>query len=871
MTAQSEPMVSTSIAVQYRCFTQHCRLILLALFAMVAAFAMPITATATTYYVAATGSDTNNGSSPTPFKTIQHAADLVQPGDIVLVGQGNYAGFILGWVAPTAGTAAAPITFKADPSAPVGTVVINARNNKTAVGIDAEPGCDYINVDGFTIVGGTGGIGHYPNRGSGVKMTGQFDQVTNCIVHDIDYGFGIFCDNATGVLFQGNTVYNISWGPAQSVGLGHGIYVSGNSTGAQVRSNLVHDNAYIGIHVNGEPDLVQNAVIENNIVYNNGQNALNCDGLQSSIVRNNLFYGYQNYGIVLYQIGASGPSNNNVIVNNTIVSAVAGAGAALRILNGATGNTVLNNILLGSDGNACRISSDSLPGLVSDYNVVSAKFQSEDTGATQTLAQWRTQTSHDTHSFTATAASLFVSVSGSDYHLSSTSPAIDAGTATDAPPTDLEVHNRPQGNGYDIGCYEFAGGAPPPVTLTSIALNPTSVTGGASSAGTVTLSGAAPSGGAVVSLSSSNTSAATVPGSITVAAGVTTAPFTVTTNTVSANTTVTITGTYQTVNKTATLTVNGPTAAVLSSVSVSPNSVTGGATSNGTVTLTTPAPTGGAVISLTSSASAAAVPATVTVASGATSVVFTVTTQAVTTTTTATITATYQSVSRTASLTILAPAPPPVGISVDRLVTTHQKSAGATIASPAFSTTGNSELLLAFLGSDGPASSKQTFSSVTGGGLTWRLRQRTNTQAGTSEIWQAVATGPLANITVTAKRGSGSYGGVITVVAFLGASTTVDGTTAGASAAKGAPTAMLTTTSSGSWVWGIGNDWDQAISRTVGVSQTKVDEFLASTGDTFWTQRQTNSTPTSGTAVTITDTAPTSDRWNLSLIEIVAR
>jgi hypothetical protein len=59
--------------------------------------------------------------------------------------------------------------------------------------------------------------------------------------------------------------------------------------------------------------------------------------------------------------------------------------------------------------------------------------------------------------------------------------------------------------------------------------------------GTVTLSSAAPAGGAPVSLSSSN-AAAQVPGSVSVGQGSTTANFTVTTSSVSSATNVTITG-----------------------------------------------------------------------------------------------------------------------------------------------------------------------------------------------------------------------------------------------------------------------------------------------------------------------------------------
>ncbi len=41
-----------------------------------------------------------------------------------------------------------------------------------------------------------------------------------------------------------------------------------------------------------------------------------------------------------------------------------------------------------------------------------------------------------------------------DYHLQPGSPAIDAGTATEAPAADLEGTPRPQGTGFDMGAYE---------------------------------------------------------------------------------------------------------------------------------------------------------------------------------------------------------------------------------------------------------------------------------------------------------------------------------------------------------------------------------------------------------------------------------
>lgn len=221
------------------------------------------------------------------------------------------------------------------------------------------------------------------------------------------------------------------------------------------------------------------------------------------------------------------------------------------------------------------------------------------------------------------------------------------------------------------------------------------------------------------------------------------------------------------------------------------------------------------------------------------------------------------------SLPLLTGTAAAAGLALDKQVSTHQSSGATSVTSPAFSTAQTNELLVAFVSSDGPSSGgSQSFSSVTGGSLTWTLRKRTNAQAGTAEIWTAVAASKLTNVTVKGTH-SGSWQASITVATFTGADITTQGATAGGNAATGAPSVSLTTTRPGSWVWGVGNDWDQKIARTVGPNQTKVDEFLASVGDTFWVQRQTSVTPAAGTVVPINDTAPTTDRWNLSAIEIL--
>ncbi len=195
---------------------------------------------------------------------------------------------------------------------------------------------------------------------------------------------------------------------------------------------------------------------------------------------------------------------------------------------------------------------------------------------------------------------------------------------------------------------------PASLSLSSLSLNPASVTGGNSSTGTVTFSGVAPAG-AQVTLSSSDTSVARVPTSVTVAAGATGATFTISTSVVATSTSVTISATYGGVTKTAALTVTPatPPAPTISSLTLNPSSVLGGLQfSTGTVTLSGPAPAGGAQVMLSSSSGAASVPSSVIVPAGASNATFRVNTSVVLVSTSATISASYNGATRTAALSV---------------------------------------------------------------------------------------------------------------------------------------------------------------------------------------------------------------------------
>ena len=217
---------------------------------------------------------------------------------------------------------------------------------------------------------------------------------------------------------------------------------------------------------------------------------------------------------------------------------------------------------------------------------------------------------------------------------------------------------------------------------------------------------------------------------------------------------------------------------------------------------------------------------------------------------------------------IVANPPPPMGcFIVDRAIAAHGRGP-VTTPTTGFNTALPGELLLAFVGSDGPINNTQTL-TVSGAGLSWSLVKRANAQAGTAEIWTAIAPTALTNATFTAKQGRTGYDMSLYVIAVQ--DSIGIGRSAAAGSSSGPPTVTLTTTKAGSLIYGVGNDWDNAVARVVGTNQILDNQWLdTATGDTYWVQNQTYppSIP-AGATVTLSDTAPTKDRWNFVGVEIL--
>ncbi|HLK59480.1 MAG TPA: fibronectin type III domain-containing protein [Chthonomonadaceae bacterium] len=185
-------------------------------------------------------------------------------------------------------------------------------------------------------------------------------------------------------------------------------------------------------------------------------------------------------------------------------------------------------------------------------------------------------------------------------------------------------------------------------TLSNLSLSAPSAIGGNSLQGTVKLSSPAPTGGVVVALSSNNSALASVPATVTVAAGATTASFTVQSVPVDQTTTATINASYNGVNQSASFQVTTPS---LQAMALSPSGAQGGKTITGAVVLSGKAGPSGCVVTLSSNNIHASVPPSVKVPAGARGVTFSIPTSAVTASTNVSITGTYGS-TYTAILTL---------------------------------------------------------------------------------------------------------------------------------------------------------------------------------------------------------------------------
>ncbi len=197
--------------------------------------------------------------------------------------------------------------------------------------------------------------------------------------------------------------------------------------------------------------------------------------------------------------------------------------------------------------------------------------------------------------------------------------------------------------------------APGPATLLAIGPAGQQVIGGNPARVSVCLVVPAPAAGGVVSLTTDNPSVIQVPSTVSIPAGNSAVSFAVNTSPVfllptGGNVIATAGGITKSVFVTVVPDPNAPP--ILQGVTLNPASVPGGTSSTGTVTLNSPAPSGGITATLATSNGVAIPPGIVTIPAGQTSANFTVTTTSVTVDTVVTISAFVGAETKSATLTV---------------------------------------------------------------------------------------------------------------------------------------------------------------------------------------------------------------------------
>src|SRR5439155_1767379 len=173
-----------------------------------------------------------------------------------------------------------------------------------------------------------------------------------------------------------------------------------------------------------------------------------------SYVDNNISFQNSGWGIQLWHDATNETLVNSTIFGNLTGGIVVGAGV------GTDDNTVVNNNLVynnpGTDGGIVE------EGSTGTHNVYTDNLVFGNTPVNISLQNGLTATG------TVSANPQFVNYTGDpsgNYHLQSSSPAINAGTSSNAPTTDYDGNTRPQGGAFDIGAYEYVGSTSGAVTL----------------------------------------------------------------------------------------------------------------------------------------------------------------------------------------------------------------------------------------------------------------------------------------------------------------------------------------------------------------------------------------------------------------------
>src|SRR3989344_1762428 len=437
----------------------------------------PATTSGIVYYVAKTGSDSYScsqaQSATTPKLTIPGALACVPTGagggagKTITIKAGSYPFFE---ITDYSGVAGNPFTIQGAPGeSAIIDSYLDGQSGFRAMSIDGGTGINRVNYVTIRNMKFTDTnpmidvhkdclktkstsectplIDTYNFRTRGLT----FNAVSNVIFDNIE----VYHNSSQG--FQGNCLsgcqlINSSLHDNGAINSGYGTYIT-QAEGFIIRNNIAYRNSGMGFRIGPSGgSFFNNGIIENNIAFdqNRGQFwqdgqgfvGFNEDGFllyygDNNIFRNNIAYNNEDVGISIL-------GTNNKVYNNTVYKSGYSNYYPRGIVfdSGGSNNHAWNNIVYDTYG-GIDIAKDSSGGTTCNNLCATLNSACQFSGNP-----------------------FFVGAPSANFHLQSTSPAINKGATLSDVLKDFDGVSRPQGGAYDIGAFEYGGTVSPAPTPT---------------------------------------------------------------------------------------------------------------------------------------------------------------------------------------------------------------------------------------------------------------------------------------------------------------------------------------------------------------------------------------------------------------------